>query len=715
MRLLFAATLLLSASLLFLVQPMIAKMVLPTFGGSPAVWNACMLFFQVALLLAYLYAHFSASRLSVRGQVVLQVGVLVLPVLCLPLSLARGFPGQAAPVFALLSGLALGAGLPFLAVAVTAPLLQRWYSRTELRDPYPLYAASNAGSMLGLLAYPTLVEPNLTLRQQAHLWTAGYVVLALLIGLCGALAWRGGGTGAGARVVPGIPLPVWLKLRWSALAFVPSSLMLGVTTVLCSDVPPVPLLWVAPLALYLLSFILVFSALPPWVHRAFTWLLPGCIAGQVFLALSGTTLALGPQILFHLTTFFVVAMVCHGELARSRPPAEHLTEFYLWLSVGGALGGLCNGLVAPLLFSSVVEFPLVLVAAALLMPALVADQARRRTLDLVLPAALGVSALVVLGGAGARLDGVGRGLLALGCLPLATRPLRFGLGVGALFLANAWFPLDRGELLYQERGFFGISRVVRGSNKRVHWMIHGRVEHGAQALSDNGSTRYAPFLYFAPEGPIGQIFRARIKDKDTSPVAVIGLGAGNLAYYGQAGQELTFYEIDPVVKRIAENPAYFTYLRDSPAHCRVVLGDARLSLTREPDQQLGLLVVDAFAGDAIPMHLLTVEAFELYLRKLAPGGALALHISNNYFELEPVVAAVARQLGLVGLSRRERGSELTEADVRRGRRPSHWLLVARNEASLHDVAGDTRWQPLAGRPEDRAWTDDYSNLLGALR
>jgi hypothetical protein len=613
-------------------------------------------------------------------------------------------------------------GLPFLAVSATAPLLQRWFAgtdRTGARDSYVLYAASNTGSMLGLLGYPTLVEPLLTLQQQARVWSAGYLLLVALVGACGWAFLRSAGQPASRPLPPAKPERppgLWCRLRWVAIAFVPSSLMLGVTTVLSTDIPPVPMLWVGPLALYLLSFILASGRMPSWLHTAAVWGAPLGVAAEVALALSWERLPLGPQIVVHLTVFFLVALACHGELAKTRPPAGRLTEFYLWLSLGGVLGGLFNALLAPAVFWSVAEFPIALVAAALVMPALRAapPSPTRVKLDLLLPLGLGVAAAIPL----LAMPGntAVRGGLALGCLLLATRPLRFGLGVAALFLLNVAIPPpDRAEVLFQGRSFFGVSRVIVGTKMNVHWYINGTVEHGGQAFSDDPGKKFAPFLYYHPHGPIGQVFLAKLKARSADPVGVVGLGCGCLAYYGQPGQEFIFYEIDPVVERVAAAPAFFTFLKDSQATCRVVLGDARLSLEKEPDGKFGLLVVDAFTGDAIPVHLLTAEALDLYLRKLTPDGAIAFHVSNEYFELEPVVAAVAAERGLVGLSRRVRAADLTEAEDRSGQRPTHWLLVARSEAGLKWVAGDSRWQPLSRPTGFRAWTDDYSNVLGALR
>jgi hypothetical protein len=679
--LLFSAATFTSAALLFLVEPLVAKMALPNFGGSPAVWNTCMVFFQAALLAGYLYAHLVTTRLTPRLQVLLHAALLFVPVLSLPIVLSQAWvPLGDEPAMAwVLGGVAASAGVPFLLVSTSGPLLQRWYGGLAGgRDPYFLYATGNAGSLLALLAYPTLVEPHLTLSRQSRLWALGYGVLAALVLLCAAAVWRRPAPAAKAlspaRAEAAPPVPWRQRLYWVALAAVPSSLMLGVTLLLSTDLPPMPLLWVIPLALYLLSFILTFARLPPWIFWSMVGLLPVVLVGQAWLAFAREGLTLWEQLGLHLGTLFVVAMVCHGQLARRRPPTPRLTEFYLWLAVGGVLGGVFNGLLAPLLFNSVAEFPLALVAAGLLCPV---PCAAARPWKRLLP--------------GALLGGV----------------------VGLCFLVRTYRGDPSTEILYQQRSFFGISKVERGTNKKVHWLVHGRVEHGGQFLDP--PKRYAPFLYYDPAGPVGQLFLHLWRARQGPPVAVIGLGAGSLAYYGQRGQDFRFFEIDPVVQRIAEDPRYFTYLADSPASCRVVLGDARLTLAREPAGHFGVLVVDAFTGDAVPVHLLTVEALGLYLDKLAEDGIVALHISNQYLELEPVVAAAASAKGLVGLSRRERRADLTEAEWRRGRRPSHWVLLARHVGPLEPFANDPRWKVLSARPGDEAWTDDYSNVFGALR
>ncbi len=687
--LLFAATGFTAAALLFVVQPMIARMLLPRFGGSPAVWTTCMLFFQTALLGGYLYAHLG-TQLKTRWQVALHASLL-LAAAALPISFGQTWatPGGVQVVPRLLWSLTATVGLPFFVVSASAPLVQRWYAGVagpRGRDPYWLYAASNAGSLLGLLAYPILIEPWLDLRQQAAMWTAMFGVLLALFAVCGWLVCRQGGALATAdgEALPSKrtakenrPTVTWpLRLAWVALAAVPSSLMLGVTTALSTDVPPVPMLWVAPLGLYLLTFILAFSRAAGQLRWS-VWALPAAVIAEAVAmnALVGTSPSLLGLIVLHLSVFAAVALGCHVELAALRPAVSRMTEFYLCLSLGGGLGGLANAVLAPLIFQSTAEFPLGLAAAAIVIPA-------------------------------ARL--------------LSNRshgkPLMYaGIAAAAAVLFIAFTIEHSSKALYQERSFFGVSRVIQGVNENTHQLLHGSVEHGAQVLTAHPAPQMAPLLYYHPAGPIGQVFQARMKAGEASAVGVVGLGCGSLAYYWVKDQPLVFFEIDPVVIRIAQDPSLFTFLRDSQARCEVVEGDARISLADQPDGRFGLLVIDAFSGDSIPVHLLTIEALELYRQKLAPGGAIAFHVSNNYFEFEPVLAANAARLGMVGRAWRDRGADLTERDRRRGRLPSHWLLLSSTSEGLKWIAGDPRWKPLATSPQQTIWTDDYANVLGALR
>jgi hypothetical protein len=751
--------------LLFLVEPMIAKMILPKFGGTPAVWNTCMVFFQAALLAGYAYAHATTRWLGVRRQAILHSALLLLPLISLPIAVSKDWapPVEENPAPVLLGLLLVSVGLPFFVVAASAPLLQKWFAATghsASRDPYFLYAASNLGSLLGLLAYPSLIEPSLLLNSQGRWWAGGYGLLVILSLVCACAVWRFSPDENSSQTSEGNPGPgeegektheakpsMLRRLNWVALAFVPSSLMLGVTTYLSTDVAPIPLIWVIPLGLYLLTFVLVFSRLPHPVHVFMLWALPILVLVQTFIMLSGVTERLPGLIPLHLGTFFVVAMVCHGRLAQDRPTTRHLTEFYLLLSVGGVLGGLFNALVAPVIFDTFTEYYLVLVLACLLMApwGRLWEKPLSFGLDLLLPVLLGLFAgwLIfqletskaweqiirftdgpVIRGfrklfpgedpptAYQVLSALQYGIPSMLCFALVYRPLRLGLGLAAIMLASTYHTTndERSKLMHRERGFFGILTITRDGG--FHNLTHGHILHGMQHFEPESDRREA-LTYYYRTGPIGQVFEVIIEPNHKEHIAVVGLGAGTLASYGEPGQEITFYEINPAVERIARNPAYFTYLPDCRARCQVVLGDARLSLVNSEDQYYDLIAVDAFSSDAIPVHLLTREAVELYFLKLREGGILALHISNRYLDLEPVARDIARDLHL--LCRVQSDDSRTEEEKEKGKSTSTWAILVRQEADLGPLAADTRWRPPRDTPGPARWTDDFSNILGVFQ
>jgi hypothetical protein len=694
---LFTATLFLGSTLLFLVEPMVGKMILPRFGGVPAVWNTCMVFFQAALLAGYAYSHAATTWLGRRRQGALHLALLMLPFVVLPVALPPEWspPGDANPIGPLLGVLFVAVGLPFFVVATSAPLLQKWFADsdpTRSRNPYVLYAASNAGSMLALLAYPALIEPVLTLRTQSLLWAGGYLFFVILMAACAVILWRSAvpasketsATEQGRTPPRRVPAPLWARVRtrlhWVALAFVPSSLMLGVTTYFSTDIAPVPLLWVVPLALYLLSFMIAFSRSAPPLYRLWVFMLPPLLILLAIVMVSDP-LPMSVLIPLHLATFFVAALVCHAELARCRPAAELLTEFFLWLSVGGVLGGCFNALVAPLVFSSILEYRLALLFAALLLPPLLSGTPapQARWLNRLAPA----------------------GLAAV---------------VAAIFAWPTWSrDVDRG-LVHRERSFFGVLRVLRGTDGRTNTFVHGNVRHGIQLRSADPRQRRLPMVYYFPTGPAGQVFQEFHGPRAKGKVGLIGLGIGSLASYAEAGQEFTFFEIDPAVERLARDIDSFTYLVDAEARgarVRVVLGDARLTLRREPEASFDMIVLDAFSGDAIPTHLLTREAMQVYLNKLNERGILLLHITNDYLDLRPVLADQATAAGLFALVQED--SRLSSEELRRGKVPSTWAVMARRKEDLGKLTEDTRWQRLSRRDGSSAWTDDFSNILQVFR
>jgi spermidine synthase len=718
----YTAAIFTSAFLLFLVQPMFSRMVLPLLGGTPAVWNTCMLFFQAALLGGYLYAHVGAKRLGVRRQAAVHVALLAVAAALLPISVAGAAPqGGAAPIPWLLLLMLTTVGLPFFALSATGPMLQKWFAGTGhpgAANPYWLYAASNLGSMIALLGYPFVMEPRLRLMEQSRVWAAGYALLAVLMAACAYLLWRlapaGAATADDAPAEEAAPLPGRVKALWVALAFVPSSLLLSVTTFITTDVTPAPLLWVVPLALYLLTFTLAFATRPPLRHRWVLAVQPFLIGTVALLMMHAWTREPVLVIAIHLLVFFVIALVCHGELARRRPPVVHLTAFYLWISVGGVLGGIFNVLVAPVLFSRLWEYPIVLTLACLARPWPRAPFTGRNVAVSLLRTAALVFALLLVSRAempwikitwlpewlALSLAGLA---LVLVSLALGRMPLFLALCIGASLFIHANLALRKGTTLLAHRSFYGRYAVTDVREQGgYHALYHGSTLHGAQGMRPG--ERREPLTYYVRTGPLGQIFTATAEKAGHRRVAVVGLGTGTLAAYGNAGEDWTFYEIDPGIVKIARNPRYFTYLADSPARIGVVLGDARLSLTHAPPHAYDLIVVDAFNSDAIPVHLLTREAIGVYLDKLAPGGIITLHLSNRYLDLEPVVAALARERGMVA---RVGTSTLSGFFFS----ASTWAVMARSDADLGTMSADVRWPRAKTRRGVPAWTDDYSSLL----
>lgn len=740
---LFATTLFCSALLLFTVQPLLGKLLLPLAGGAPAVWNTCLVFFQTALLAGYLYAHRFTARLSTRVQVACHLTVLLLVA---GVVAACHLSGSALPVVAslvpaeqdypflpLLALLTLAVGVPFVGLSATAPLLQRWYATLEAnnRDPYFLYAASNAGSLLGLIGYPFLIEPTLSLTTQRSLWAAGVGACLVLLAACAVITARHAPALAPAADTEGPAVPAARVLRWVALAAVPSALLNAATVNLTTDLAPVPLLWVVPLALYLLSFVLVFAWWPDWLHRATGRAVPILLAVTVFLVAFGATEPIEVVAGAHMLTLFGACLLCHGELARDRPEKGQLTRFYLWMAAGGVCGSLFGALLAPQLFArlGLVEYPLVLVLVALVRPFPRDGETvwPVRPGDLLWPAALAglavglvVTVPDVLGQPPAEdhpghfLDRYLRGGLMFGvpavlAYALAYRPGRYALALAAVLLAARLDHSRHGAVLLTTRNFFGTLRVTRSPDGRFHRLVHGTTQHGQERLEDDCPP--VPLMYYHPTGPAGRVLRA-LPEGRLRRVGVVGLGSGALASYAKRGQKWTFFEIDPAVARIAEDARWFRYLACCPGEVTVVLGDARRRLQEKP-AAFDLLVLDAFSSDAIPTHLLTREALELYLERLAPGGLLLFHVSNRYLDLPPVLARAAAAIdpSLVVMQDNDAPSP---GEREAGKTASVWVLIARRAEDLGPVAKDLRWaRARAGSGE--VWTDDFSNLLGAWK
>jgi hypothetical protein len=733
MRSAFACTLGLSALLMFVVQPMIGRALLPLLGGAPAVWTTTMLFFQAALLLGYGWAHGAERWLPWRAQVGLHLLLLASGLAVLPFTTAGATPMTGAgiePAVWLAGFLAVAIGLPVVALSASAPLLQGWIVRAGDREPYALYAASNAGSLLALLGYPIVIEPFVGVAAQARGWRVGYGLLLAAIAACAWLAHRRGAATAvvEAEAAPAAPLEARQVARWLALSAVPVCLLLGVTTHITTELTSAPLLWIAPLAVYLVTFILAFDdRRGPASARRGSWALMLLAAPLVLVVAVDASPPLWAALPLDLGALLAGGLACHGRLAKERPPVQQLTAFYLCVAAGGVVGGLLCAIVAPLVLTRVLEYPLAVAAACLLrpVPAPSPDDpppppaGRALALDVAWPVAVGllalgvdalVRALPALDAALRRPD-LARLRMVLLFAPAALvahaasrRPRRHALALTALLLGGLLVEGAHGKVVRGERSFFGVLRVTISPDGGQRWLVHGGTVHGAQWLDP--ARQDDPLTYYHRQGPCGDLVAAWRTRGVPGKVGVVGLGVGALAAYAAPGEDWTFYEIDPAVERIARDPALFTFLTRCKADWRVVGGDARLSLAGSAGAY-GLLFMDAFSGDAVPAHLLTEEALGLQAAALAPGGLLAFHVSNRYLTLEPVVARAAARAGLVARTRLDHG------DGRVGRSASRWIALARRDEDFGPLRTDPQWTPLPADAE-APWTDDHANLLGAL-
>lgn len=721
---LFATTIFLSALLLFWIQLIIAKMLLPRLGGTPAVWTTCMLFFQTLLLAGYSYVLLTTAWLGPRKQAVLHVVLLLSSALYLPLKLVGSFGSvseQKYPALWLFAYLLTAIGLPIFLISTTSPLLQKWFTRTShvsAKDPYFLFAVSNAGSLLALISYPLLLEPNLKLSRQSWLWVVGFVVFLVMSVGCVVLLWKSSPSeNFGEPIVQKSPLLFKRRLYWILLAFIPSSLLFGVTSYITTEIAPTPLLWTIPLALYLVTFVLAFARKTLLSERVTSTVLGGLALLLTLVLCANATEPTTAIVLLHLCFFFVAALVCHGKLASDRPDVTRIAEFYLCVAIGGMLGGLFNALIAPVVFKTLIEYPLAVVLACLMRPPeSTSDSSRDRLLDFLLPVGAGVVtvALVFLINQYDVRPAVAVAIVF--GIPLVminhrfrSRPIRFALALGAVMLASVVYAETQNRTLHDDRNFFGTLSVRLDPTGATHILLHGNTIHGRQFV--NPSLQTEPLSYFHREGPLGQIFDA-FNDNPASPnVAIVGLGAGSMACYARPEQHWTFYEINPAVISIAQNTEYFTYLQKcAVGPTQIILGDARLQLQNAPDHHYGLIVLDAFNSDAIPVHLLTQEAIALYTSKLATGGMLAFHISNRSLKLNTVLADLASQNSATSLSFAD-----GEFDPVRGKDPSEWLVMAQHSPALDVLAQNPRWRALQGHAEADVWTDDFSNILRVFR
>ncbi len=793
----FAAAIFLSAALLFLVQPMTGKVLLPLLGGSPAVWNTCMVFFQAVLLLGYLYAHLVGTYLRPRYQPLVHAAFVAIAAVYLLFTPTIGEPGER-PTLWLIQTLIALVGLPFLAVSTTGPLLQRWFSRTDhaaARDPYFLYAASNAGSLLGLLAFPTIIETTLTRTQQRSLWTIGFWLLVPLIISCGVLLarrQRADGQADGQADAPALaaprpselaPVTPWRRVRWVLLAAVPSSLMLGVTQHISTDIAAIPLLWILPLIIYLISFIVAFS--PRFAPSGRFWgrVMPFTLIAALLAFLAAAQHPILLLVALHLAVFLVAAMMCHTLIAEDRPSPQHLTLFYLCMSIGGVLGGSLNALAAPLLFNSILEYPLMIGAACLLRPQLREELAaltttRRRTLSIGIATVIAlVLAVVIINIDAAATSGliqasaIGRAAasmslsnetlinilragiptLIIAALLLGRGSLRFALAATLALIVSTTIGAA-GIVLFTTRTFFGVSEVITTPTGSYNQLTHGTTLHGLQFRTDRelppntphpdadfrkrllfgrGQTalpieerrrwlHLIPTTYYYPSGPIGDVFRELTDSNRLDTVALIGLGTGSLLAYARPDSTLHVYEIDPAVISIAREEAFFRYISDAARDPTVKIastpqpGDGRLDIAKAEDNFYRLIVIDAFTSDAVPIHLITSEAVATYLRVLKPDGVIAFHISSRYFDLVPVLGALAKEHNLqirVGNDARDP----TPQEQSEGKKQSLWVVLARSNEALGSLAQSTLWENRTPRASDPLWTDDFANPMRVFR
>ena len=664
-------TIFLGAFLLFLIEPLFAKLILPWFGGSAAVWATCLVFFQSALLLGYLYADIVTRRLDPRRQSLLHITLLLASLLFLPIAPHAWWRPHSGgdPAWHILVVLTASIGAPFILLSATSPLVQAWHARNEsVSEPYHLFALSNLASLLALLSFPFLVEPRLTSHQQGILWSALFVVFAVFCSLAAWRARRGNVWPATreANTPERIAAPSLAdKLIWLSLSACGSILLLSVTNHLTENVAAVPLLWVIPLAFYLLTFTLAFNRRSLYSRELMVGLLAVTLGSWGYAVQeSSVTESIQVSVPLFSVGLFICCLFCHGELAARRPAARHLTSFYLMVSLGGALGATFVGLLAPHIFSAIYELPLALILTAFL-------------------------AAVVLWSEGWMMR-----VLWVGAV----------IAMFVVFVRNVRsYEKDR---IVTVRSFYGALRVKEFRDwlkQPYHTLYNGTIEHGAQFVNPPMSLQ--PTTYYGADSGVGLALDRCCHGPKR--VGVVGLGTGTLAAYGKSGDYFRFYEINPQVVRIAN--ASFSYLRDTPARTEITLGDARLSLESEPSQQFDVLAVDAFSGDAIPVHLLTRQAFTLYLHHLKPDGILAIHTSNTYLDLAPVVQLLAHDAGYAPrlIVNNDNRRKLIDS--------SDWMLVTRNKAFLDDLEDSVLIETVTVPPHLRLWTDDYNNLFQILR
>ena len=710
---LFVATIFLSASLLFFVQPMFARIVLPTIGGSPAVWTTAMLFFQTVLIGGYLYAHLLTRHVAPRAQMLIHLGVWAAALWFLPLAIPAGwsFDPTGPMAWQTLLLFAAGVGLPFFALSANAPLIQFWYGRSggpSADDPYFLYGASNLGSLVALLGFPLVAEPLFGVSSIGFGWAIGFVALGAFLLASGSLA-RGGTTQVTETAKPA-PIAKSQLAKWAFLAFIPSSLMLSVTSKVSLDIGAVPLVWVIPLSLYLLTFVLTFTQrqlIPEPIFKALT---AATLLGLllIFAGLTGPLMSWF-KVGFLIVGFFIVALYAHRKLYLSRPDAAQLTTFYLTMSVGGALGGLFNSIIAPVAFSGLYEAGTTALLAGLILLPATAHMRRSLTRGAIIGGIVAIPTALL-----ALQLGSGQTAIAMVCLSicaflavaLTRKDLTAAYGsVVMVFLIGALTLPD--NALYRDRSFFGMHAIAEANGLRLYG--NGTTVHGAQWISDDTAERPRPIYYYHKNGPLAQVLTSEA-GRTARNVGIVGLGVGALACYTQPGQSWQYYEIDPLVEDIARSPQHFRFMDACAGDAPVHLGDARITLAAQEPQAYDVLVIDAYSSDSVPVHLTTDEAIQLYMRHLAPDGILVFHISNRYYAIDRPLGRSAALQGLTGRVQYYPGNMAEDA----GDRPSTAATLSRSEAALGELAEDPRWQVLQNDGH-KVWTDDHADLLSILK
>jgi spermidine synthase len=732
----YSLTLLLSAALLFSVQPMFSKMVLPMLGGTPQVWITCMLFFQLMLLGGYAYAHGTTRYLSIRAQAALHIVLLIIFTVVLPIGIPPGWepPTDSDPTLWQLTLMLTTVGGPFFVLAGSAPMLQRWFSVSGHKDadnPYFLYGASNLGSMTALLAYPVLIEPFLDLPGQSHTWMLGYVLLIAFTAFSGfMIARKPGVNDRPKREAAGVSPITWrMRITWLTLAFIPSSLMLGVTTFITTDIASVPLLWILPLALYVGTFIIVFARKPIISIKN-----SSTMQALMLILLISQKIAwplINPYflIVIHMAVFFFSALTCHLELAKSRPDARYLTEFYLIMSIGGAIGGFFNAIIAPQYLIIPLEYVFALVLACFARSATdpaasfnvawnqVKTTLRTQGIDSLARTRPMISIFLILVTLTIFLyqaDDIlmaGAALIACGLAYVMEKRWQFASLVAIVLvffpLGTHWSGVAYNNVIHRDRNFFGVLKVA-DTKEGERLLLNGTTNHGTQAKAEK--YRLTPLSYYGMQSPLRDAYKI-LDQQSGQHVGVIGLGIGVTACFKHKGRDYDYYEINPLVKEIAENPEYFTFLSDCGSPYKIILGDGRMTIKKQPDNSYNMIVIDAFTSDNIPIHLMTLEAIELYFQKLKHDGVLVIHISNRFLDLEPVLQKASEAMGIRALAKVSDVGKVEDSELMTY--ASHWVAFSRNEQTLKKLE-QYGWSDVRPRSGIHLWTDQYSNIFMVL-